>query len=311
MKILKAGITSVQDMGRFGYQAYGMPTSGACDQYSYRIGNILVGNDDVEASLECMLMGPTIEFEEDTVFAITGGYFNTTLNGVKIYNWHSYRARPGDILELGGVISGCFGYISFSGGIDVSPVMGSRSTYIKGKIGGLEGRNLKDGDTLRTGEGNLFAYGRQLERIYIPRYERDVTVRVVMGPQDDYFTKEGIYTFLNSSYEVTQSSDRMGYRLKGKPIEHAKGADVVSDGVPLGAVQVPGDGQPIIMLVDRQTTGGYTKIATVITADIPRVAQARPGDVIHFKSISLGDAYWTYRHYKEQFEIIRWYVEHS
>ncbi|MDI6601515.1 MAG: biotin-dependent carboxyltransferase family protein [Thermoanaerobacteraceae bacterium] len=311
MKLFKAGITSIQDIGRFGYQAFGMPTAGACDQYAYRIGNILVGNDGSEASLECMFTGPTIEFEEETVFAITGGDFGATLNGARVYNWHSYRARPGDILQLGGVISGSMGYISFSGGIDVPPVMGSRSTYAKGRIGGLEGRYLKDGDCIGIGKGDLSTYGRQLEDIYIPHYERDITVRVILGPQDDYFTKSGIYTFLNSPYEVTQSSDRMGYRLKGTAIEHSKGADIISDGVPLGAVQVPGDGQPIIMLADRQTTGGYTKIATVITADIPKMAQARPGDVIHFKSISLKDAYWTYRHYKEQFEIIRWYVEHN
>lgn len=311
MRIAKAGIVSIQDMGRLGYQAFGMPTAGACDQYAYRIGNILVGNDGGEASLECMLMGPAIEFEEDTVFSVTGGDFNAMLNGRQVYNWHSYRARPGDILELGGAVRGAFCYISFSGGIDVEPVMGSRSTYVKGKIGGKDGRYLKEGDLLSTGAGNLCAYGRQPEDIYIPHYDRDVTVRVVMGPQDDCFSRAGVYTFLNSIYEVTQSADRMGYRLKGSVIEHSGKADIISDGIPLGAVQVPGDGQPIVMMADRQTTGGYTKIATVVTADIPKVAQARPGDLIHFKSISIKDAYWSYRHYEEQFEIIRWYVEHS
>lgn len=310
MRILKSGITSIQDMGRFGYQALGMPTAGACDQYAYRMGNILVGNGSGEASLECMLMGPTIELEEDTVFAVTGGDFGATLNGEKVYSWHSYRARPGDILELGGAVSGAFCYISFSGGIDVPPVMGSRSTYVKGRIGGLDGRYLKDGDSLKVAPADMSAYGRQLEDIYVPHYERDITVRVVMGPQDDYFSRSGVYTFLNNTYEVTQSADRMGYRLKGNVIEHSKAADIISDGIPLGAVQVPGDGQPIIMMADRQTTGGYTKIATVVTADIPKVAQARPGDFIRFKSISTRDAYWSYRHYEEQFDIIRWYVEH-
>jgi biotin-dependent carboxylase-like uncharacterized protein len=311
MKILKPGITSVQDMGRFGYQAFGMSTAGACDQYAYRLSNILVGNDKKQASLESMLMGPTIEFEEDTVFAITGGEFDAQLNGSPVYNWHSYAARPGDVLELGGSSCGSFCYISFSGGIDIKSVMGSRSTYIKGKIGGIEGRYIKTGDVINASKANMSMRGRQLEGIYIPHYEREISVRVVMGPQDDYFTKKGIYTFLNSSYEVTQNIDRMGYRLKGETIEHSKGADIISDGIPLGSVQVPGDRQPIVMMADRQTTGGYTKIAVVISADIPKVAQARPGDIIHFKSISVEDAHRLYKNYEEQFDIIRWYIDHS
>jgi len=311
MKILRSGIALIQDRGRLGYQAFGMGTAGACDQYAYRMGNLLVGNEHGEASLECILMGPTIEFEEDTVVAITGGNFSATLNGVEMGNWCSYRVNSGDTLELGGVMSGRMEYIAVAGGIDVPLVMGSRSTYVRAKIGGLDGRNLKNGDRLSIGSGNLLTAGRQLDDRYIPTYETDTTVRVVLGPQDDAFTEKGINTFLNSPYQVTNSCDRMGYRLQGDAIEHIKGADIISDGIPLGAVQVVGDNQPIIMLADRQTTGGYTKIATLVTADIPKVAQSSLDSIIRFKSICVSEAYMSYRQYEEQFKNLRWPEEQA
>lgn len=309
MRILQPGITLIEDSGRFGYQAFGMATAGACDPYAYRLGNVLVGNQGGEASLEFALMGPTIEFEEEVTFALTGGDFTPTLNDQPIPLWRSCKAGPGDILALGGVVSGRIGYLAVAGGIDVPVVMGSRSTYLRGRIGGLDGRALRKGDILPVGMGGTGAPGRQLDEQYVPVYPTEVTATVVLGPQDDCFTEHGITTFLGSAYEVTNSSDRMGYRLQGEAIQHIKGADIISDGIPLGAVQVTGDDQPIIMLADHQTTGGYTKIATVVTPDIPKVAQASLGSLIRFQAISVREANEAYRRYEERLRHPGWHPE--
>ena len=309
MRILQPGITLIEDSGRFGYQAFGMATAGACDPYAYRLGNVLVGNQGGEASLEFALMGPTIEGEEEVTFALTGGDFTPTLNDQPIPLWRSCKAGPGDILALGGVVSGRIGYLAVAGGIDVPVVMGSRSTYLRGRIGGLDGRALRKGDILPVGMGGTGAPGRQLDEQYVPVYPTEVTATVVLGPQDDCFTEHGITTFLGSAYEVTNSSDRMGYRLQGEAIQHIKGADIISDGIPLGAVQVTGDDQPIIMLADNQTTGGYTKIATVVTPDIPKVAQASLGSLIRFQAISVREANEAYRRYEERLRHPGWHPE--
>jgi biotin-dependent carboxylase-like uncharacterized protein len=309
MRILQPGITLIEDSGRFGYQAFGMATAGACDPYAYRLGNVLVGNRGGEASLEFTLMGPTIEFEEVVTFALTGGDFTPTLNDLPVPLWHSCKAVPGDTLALGGVVSGRIGYLAVAGGIDVPVVMGSRSTYLRGRIGGLDGRALRKGDILPVGTGGAGTPGRQLDDAYMPLYPTEITATVVLGPQDDWFTEHGIAAFLGNAYEVTNSSDRMGYRLQGETIQHVKGTDIISDGIPLGAVQVTGDDQPIIMLADHQTTGGYTKIATVVTPDITKVAQASLGSLIRFKAVSVREANEEYRRYEERMRQVCWHLE--
>lgn len=299
IKIIKSGLlTTVQDNGRYGYQKFGVPVSGVMDSFSQRVSNRLVGNDLNEAVLEVTFLGPTIEFLEDRVIAITGGDLSPMINQKSIAMWKSIYVKKGDILSFGGIKRGCRSYISFDGGIDVPLVMGSKSTYIKGKIGGFEGSALKVGDILKCGSPNYnfkFIKGRALCSKYKPEYTNEIIVRVILGPQEDYFTDRGVNTFLSSEYTVTNQIDRMGYRLDGETIEHRKGADIISDGIAFGAVQIPNDGKPIIMMADRQTTGGYAKIGNVISTDLSKIAQAKQGDKIRFRAISMDEAHEIYK----------------
>ena len=222
--------------------------------------------------------------------------------------WRSVQVTPGSELSFRGVRDGVRSYLAVAGGIDVPVVMGSRSTYLKGAIGGLEGRTLAKGDVLTTmdqGPGGERVERSLPEGVTRPDYGHESEIRVVLGPQDAAFTQDGIDTFLASRYTVSVHSDRMGCRLEGPQIQHLSGADIVSDGTALGSVQVPGDGRPIILLADRGTTGGYAKIATVITPDISRLAQAMPGDVLTFKTIAMEDAHAVFRQQEEMLAALR------
>jgi antagonist of KipI len=294
IRIISPGLlTMVQDNGRYGYQQYGVPVSGVMDNYSHRLGNILIGNDEFEAVLEATMVGPKVEFLDDMAIAITGGNLSPAINGRAVPLWETVLVHRGDLLEFGGLKTGCRCYIALSGGIDVPVVMGSKSTYTRANLGGYNGRVLKAGDIVKTGNPGQsigLLNGRKIPAEHVPDYSDTCEVRVVPGPQDNHFTAEGMKTFLSEQYRVTNQCDRMGYRLQGRPIAHKKGSDIISDGIAMGAIQVTGDGQPIIMMADRQTTGGYTKIANVITADLPKVAQAKPGDIIKFVSVSIDRA---------------------
>ena len=293
IKILDAGLlTTVQDLGRYGFQRYGVSASGVMDEYSAKIANKLVGNKVGEAVLETTLKGVQIEFLQNTAVAITGGNCDVTLNGTKIELWQSYLVNRGDILKMGICRSGLRNYLAFSGGIDVPIIMNSKSTNLKAKVGGFNGRKLMTGDVLSVGVGSLEA-PLTLNKHYIPTYSKDIKVGVILGQQDDHFTEAGIKTFLNETYTVTQESDRMGIRLSsvsGATIEHKNGADIISDGITFGAIQVPGSGQPIVMMADRQTTGGYTKIGNVISSDLAKLAQATPGTKVKFVEYTLEQA---------------------
>ena len=293
IKILDAGLlTTVQDLGRYGFQRYGVSASGVMDEYSAKIANKLVGNKVGEAVLETTLKGVQIEFLQNTAVAITGGNCDVTLNGTKIELWQSYLVNRGDILKMGICRSGLRNYLAFAGGIDVPIIMNSKSTNLKAKVGGFNGRKLMTGDILSVGVGSLEA-PLTLNKHYIPTYSKDIKVGVILGQQDDYFTEAGIKTFLNETYTVTQESDRMGIRLSsvsGATIEHKNGADIISDGITFGAIQVPGSGQPIVMMADRQTTGGYTKIGNVISSDLAKLAQATPGTKVKFVEYTLEQA---------------------
>lgn len=293
IKILDAGLlTTVQDLGRYGFQRYGVSASGVMDEYSAKIANKLVGNKVGEAVLETTLKGVQIEFLQNTVVAITGGNCDVTLNGTKIELWQSYLVNRGDILKMGICRSGLRNYLAFAGGIDVPIIMNSKSTNLKAKVGGFNGRKLMTGDILSVGVGSLEA-PLTLNKHYIPTYSKDIKVGVILGQQDDHFTEAGIKTFLNETYTVTQESDRMGIRLSsvsGATIEHKNGADIISDGITFGAIQVPGSGQPIVMMADRQTTGGYTKIGNVISSDLAKLAQATPGTKVKFVEYTLEQA---------------------
>lgn len=293
IKILDAGLlTTVQDLGRYGFQRYGVSASGVMDEYSAKIANKLVGNKVGEAVLETTLKGVQMEFLQNTAVAITGGNCDVTLNGTKIELWQSYLVNRGDILKMGICRSGLRNYLAFSGGVDVPVIMNSKSTNLKAKVGGFNGRKLMTGDILSVGVGSLEA-PLTLNKHYIPTYSKDIKVGVILGQQDDHFTEAGIKTFLNETYTVTQESDRMGIRLSsvsGATIEHKNGADIISDGITFGAIQVPGSGQPIVMMADRQTTGGYTKIGNVISSDLAKLAQATPRTKVKFVEYTLEQA---------------------
>jgi len=295
IEILQKGfLTTIQDSGRHGHQRYGVPVAGAMDILARSLANILVGNHQKTEAIEVTIAGPRIRFHESNIFAICGADFAPKLNGSPIDNNRAYLANAGDVLALGNVKSGARAYIAMAGGFDIEPVMGSRSTYIKGEIGGYKGRAFLNGDKIgfrapKTELPNMpFRYFRDS---FHTTYSTSPTVRILFGPQDDQFTDEGKELFLNSVYTVAQENDRMGYRLTGPAIPLKEGFDgnIISDGIPLGAIQLP-KGQPIIMMADKQTTGGYAKIANVIAVDLPLIAQLKTGDTLRFKAVSIEEA---------------------
>ena len=292
IEVLHPGLlTTVQDLGRTGYQRFGVSVSGAVDPRSAAVANILAGNPDGEAVLECTVLGPQLRFDAPAVIAVTGADLGPTLDGVPVENYRALRVQAGQTLRFTGPKCGCRAYLAVSGGLDVPEVMGSRSTYMKAKIGGWHGRKLEKGDVLP-----LRAPGTEpkaLEnRALAPEFRgrSEYTLRVVMGPQDNAFTPGGVSAFLSGVYTVTPEFDRMGCRMEGPEIEHNGSADILSDGIAFGAVQVPDSGQPIVMLADRQTTGGYTKIANVISADFRLLGQLKSGDRVRFEKVSLASA---------------------
>ena len=298
-------LTTVQDLGRYGYQQYGVPVSGAMDNYALRVANLLIGNNEGEACLEITLLGLQLRILEDTAIAITGADLSPMLNKSPLPMWQAMMVNRGDIISFLKPRSGCYSYSAVAGGINVPEVMGSRSTYAKSHLGGFEGRALRAGDRLNVSKAQPGITERRLPSQYVPEYHNRSELRVLLGPQDDYFTEEGIHTFLNSEYTVSTEANRVGYRLHGPRIEHKAEADIISDGIPLGAVQVIGDGSPVILLADRQPTGGYTKIAVVITADIPGIAQAKPGDKVSFVLITEEEAHLSLHEYEQKILTIK------
>ena len=295
LEIAEAGmLTTVQDCGRYGFQRFGVPVSGALDEFALRFANALVGNDDGAAGLEMTVVGPVARFLADTWIAVTGADLSPKLDGEPLPQWRATRVSEGGELTFHGMRDGMRAYLAVAGGLDVPVVMGSRSTNLKARFGGYEGRRLEKGDVLSAlpPRGEDGPVPRRLPGGYIvPTYGESHEIRVVLGPQSDAFGPEAIATLLESSFEISLDSDRMGYRLDGPVINHKQGPDIVSDGNPPGAVQVPGDGVPTILLADRGTTGGYAKIATVITADLGRLAQAVPGQTVVFKEVDVEEGH--------------------
>jgi biotin-dependent carboxylase-like uncharacterized protein len=269
------------------------------DPFALRAANLLVGNPPEAAALEITLVGPTLRATEPVLIAVTGADLALRVNGWDLPPWMAVYVRQGWLIEFGGRRVGCRAYLAVAGGIGVPPVLGSRSTCLSGGFGGYEGRALRAGDVLLIGQVSFHLpslAGRSFPAGLLPPCGDTPEVHVVLGPQDDYFTAEGVATFLGAEYRVGSLSDRMGYRLQGPPILHRGATGIISDGVPLGAVQVPADGQPIVMMADRQTTGGYPKIATVISADVPLLAQCMPGQsTVRFKVVSVEEAQLRYR----------------
>jgi antagonist of KipI len=300
LEVLEGGmLTTVQDLGRHGYQRYGVPVAGAMDPFALRAANALVGNSLGEAALEITIGGPTLRTTASCLIAVTGADLSLRVNGHPLPSWMAVFVRRGWIIEFDERRRGCRAYLAVAGGIDVPPIMGSKSTYLRGGFGGFQGRALRGGDLIPVGRTAFHLpglAGKEFSPEHIPDYSDTPEVHVVLGPQDDYFTEEGIATFLASEYEVSPISDRMGYRLQGAEIAHQGRADIISDGIVLGAVQVPADRQPIVLMADRQTTGGYPKIATVISASVPLLAQCVPGaSTVTFKAITVEEAQARYR----------------
>lgn len=284
IKIISPGFfTTVQDRGRHGYRSFGMPVSGAMDYYSHMAGNLLVGNEPGEASLEITLKGPEIRFSGRTMLAITGAEMGPMINGKPVEMWSSLVAGRNDRLTFASPISGSRTYIAFAGGIDVPEVMGSRSTYIRGRLGGYLGRKLEENDKIRIFPALLLLRKRRRFPLeLIPEWKDEVILRVIPGVNQEEFSAEAVEKFLTSTFEVTNYSDRMGIRLDGPYLAHLHKADVISYPLVPGTIQVPGDGKPVIMLADSQTIGGYTQIANIITADLWKTGQLRPGDKVKF-----------------------------
>ncbi|WP_215699080.1 biotin-dependent carboxyltransferase family protein [Clostridium sp. MCC353] len=314
IKILTPGMfTTVQDAGRRGYQSSGFSQAGVMDTSSYRAANLLVDNEADEAVLEIMMLGPSIEFGEDEVIAVTGAPVEPQINDRPVSMNRALQVKRGDVLKFGYPKSGRYAYIAFAGGLDVQPVMGSRSTHTKSLLGGFRGGRLEAGALirLRNPRKRLRRMNKRDLSDWKDIYKEEPVkpsselLRVIMGPQEDYYTKEGIKTFLNTEYKIHVDSDRMGYRLEGEPVEAVQGVDIISDGIAFGAVQITPDGMPIIMLADRQTTGGYAKIANVISVDIPRLVQLRTNEKVRFTACSVEVAQRLYRARQEEFERIK------
>jgi biotin-dependent carboxylase-like uncharacterized protein len=294
-EVLEPGIlTTIQDLGRYGFSQFGVPPSGALDAFSFRVGNLLVGNREEEACLETTLMGLKIRALKEVVVAITGGDLYPALNEESLEMWRTHVLVEGDVIAFKKVRAGCRAYLAVSGGLVVPSIMGSCSTYLSGHFGGLEGRKLRRGDILHTVRtpASLNKLGIRFPLDWAPPLEKEVSLRVIPGPQNHHFTEEGFQTFSSSSYQVTPQCDRMGVRLEGPKIERRTDVEesIISEGLMSGAIQVPGDGKPIIILTEL-VTGGYTKIATIISTDLPKVAQLKPGDQVRFTPIAIEEAH--------------------
>lgn len=301
-------LTTIQDLGRVGYQSVGFSTSGVLDYRAAVLANILVGNEKSEAVLEATLLGPMLEFQETNIIAITGGDFDAKINDQSVPCYQAILVKKGDILSFGMPQRGCRCYIAFAGGMDIIEVMKSRSTNIRCELGGYQGRKLRSMDEIsfrapKASLKNMEKRNLINEKKRITKHEEVKVLRVVLGMQKDYFSKEGIHTFLHETYTVTNESDRMGCKLSGAKIDVKESADIISDGVPLGGIQLPSSGQPIIMLNDRQTTGGYAKIGAVCFVDIPKIVQGKVGESFSFRSISVKKAQKLYK--KEEQEYIK------
>lgn len=303
IRVNKPGLlTTVQDTGRFGEYAIGMPPSGAMDVFSYQVGNYLVGNEDGAAGLEITYFGPELEFTEDTVVAITGAELPPKINGEEAPTWETLAVNAGDVLTFDYLKNGARSYLAVAGGIDEPVFLHSRSTYTLIGLGGHEGRALKEGDELKIGEAGDRSgrVGKRVENDHIPAYSKETELRVIIGLASYRLTEESMETFLNTEWTVTPDADRVGYRYKGGELQFVEreqpagaGADqanVVDFGYPIGSIQVPGGVEPIVLMNDAVTGGGYATIGTVISVDRDRLAQSKTNDKTHFRSVDLEEA---------------------
>jgi len=309
IEITRSGLlTTVQDLGRYGFQKYGITVSGAMDAFALRVANLLVGNPESNAVLEMTLIGSSVLFHQDSLISICGANLSPTIDKKSVPMWRPLYVKEGASLDFGQCLKGCRVYIGIAGGLAVPKVLGSRSTYLRANIGGYQGRPLKEKDILHFGAPSNLAskimsyfssplnnHQFRATKWYIsprifPGYQNNPRVRVIRDRQWDYFTTKSKELFFTQPFQVTNQSDRMGYRLKGPDLQMEKKLVIISEAVTPGTIQVPSDGNPIILLSDRQTTGGYPQIAHIATVDLPVISQVKPGEIIYFEDISLEEA---------------------
>jgi len=324
LRVLKPGpLSSLQDLGRYGYQRFGVIVGGVMDEWSHRVANLLVGNAQDEASLEITLMGPSLVFEEAALIALTGADLSPRVGETPLPTGTPVLLRAGTQLDFGRRAFGCRAYLAVHGGFAVEPVMGSRSTYLRAGFGGFEGRALRKADLVPIGSGDALsvfpALARRLEEgdaafgafqarefapVAHPANGRG-RVRFVAGQQWEAFTDEARERFVASAFRVSANSDRMGYRLEGPGLALRSPLEMISEGVAFGTVQVPPDGNPIVLMADRQTAGGYPKIAAVASVDLPLIAQAVPQQELRFERIGLDEAQTLYLERERAIDALR------
>ena len=301
-------LTTVQDRGRAGHQREGIPVSGAMDDLSLRLVNLLVGNDENAAALELTLIGPTLRFDERTLIALGGADVGASVDGTPIPLWRPVCVAAGSIVTAEAAVRGCRGYLAVAGGIDVPLVLGSRSTYVRAALGGVGGRALRRGDVVPCGAPSELSRriaAAILERdtpgrvavarwgaaaTLLPHLAPRTTIRVLEGEHTHMLTPQSAEQLWTAEFRVGAQSDRMGYRLEGATLELSQPIEILSEAVAFGTIQLPPGGNPIVLMADRQTTGGYPRIGEVATVDLPLVAQLKPGDRLRFRPISLDEA---------------------
>ena len=294
-----SGLATIQDAGRRGWRKFGIPASGPMDAFAFEATNALAGNPSHVAALEIGLGDISLRALHDCVIAVAGVGYALSIYIWDFPLWSSYYVRGGWTVRLNRLDAGMWVYLAIAGGVQIPPVLDSRSTYLRAHFGGLEGRQLQTGDVIRSGvpSGSLAELAaRFLPEEARPTYSDKPVLDVIMGPQEQYFTDESMVTFMSHEYSVSTTSDRTGYRLEGKPLTHRSPTELTSEGMTMGAIQVPSNGQPIVMMADSPTTGGYPKIGTVISADLPLLAQCVPGKgKIRFQETTVAKAQKKYR----------------
>ncbi|MFY4774595.1 biotin-dependent carboxyltransferase family protein [Metabacillus sp. RGM 3146] len=308
IKILQPGLhTTIQDSGRYGFQKEGVIVSGAMDRYSYRYANMLVGNRDGAAALEMTLLGPTMEFQKDCLISLTGGNLSPKINKTRVSMWKPIYIKEGSILEFGAPVKGCRAYMAIAGGYQVKEILGSFSTYTKAGLGGFQGRLIRENDLLEYSDipEELSAFTEEIkgsgkeafkeaswfvEPPFKEKTESSQFVRITEGREYSWFEEESQNEFWKSEYKLSSQSDRMGYRIEGPALTTMEKKELLSEAVTFGTIQVPSNGQPIILMADHQTTGGYPKLGHVITVDLPILAQLKPGEKIQFKKATIEEA---------------------
>ncbi|MCD7032767.1 biotin-dependent carboxyltransferase family protein [Metabacillus sp. GX 13764] len=327
MKILQPGLlTAIQDLGRYGYQKEGVIVSGAMDRYAARYANLLVGNPEHYGVIEMTLLGPTVEFQQDCLISLTGGDLSPKINKQTVTMWKPIFVKKGSILDFGAPVKGCRAYLAAAGGFQIKKVLGSYSTYIKAGMGGFKGRAFKEHDEIPLaahpdkieeflGKMNIKEEDAFKEAAWFtePPYEIQhdgaYLVRVMEGRESGWFTEESRNAFWEGTYKLTSQSDRMGFRLEGAELQARFKKDMLSEAVAFGTIQVPANGQPIVLMADHQTTGGYPKFAQVLTVDLPILAQMKPGEKVKFIKADLAEAEKAFLEREDHIKKVQYWVK--